>query len=175
VASLGDAARAALDDFAARAAVPVTVPRATFAKQVDYLERKHGKAGAARAAGVTPATWSKWKSGKSRPSGPSIAKVKGAYEAGKRPELEKLRRTLSAKQRLKKASIQISGTAEISNRTSKRTNFAHAELRGLDLSAAWEIRNRPNELDDYFTDLIQFITDVAVTWPEDDVTMDLLG
>jgi transcriptional regulator with XRE-family HTH domain len=175
VAWLGDAAKDAIRKLIEEQQVAVTVPRATFDKQLSYLERKHkGPAGAARAAGVSPRTWAQWKKGTARPSGASIAKVRAAYEAKRRPEIERLRKTLSAKQLLKHVKVQISGTVAISSKKSKRHNFAEEELANMDLSGAWEIRNDPDQLADYFTEQIQLATDIDATWPDPDVDITLI-
>lgn len=175
MAWLGDAAKAAIKELAQVQPVAVTVPRTTFVKQLAYLERKHkGPTGAARAAGISPRTWSQWKRGTARPSGASIAKVRTAYDNARRPEIEKLRKTLTARNRLAHVRMQISGTVRISSYQAYRHNFAEEELADIDLSGAWPIRNDADALGDYFTDAIQAATDLAVTWPLPDVDITLI-
>ncbi len=175
MAWLGEAAKAAIRQLAKVQPVAVTVPRATFDKQLAYLERKHkGPAGAARAAGVSPRTWSQWKRGTARPSGASIAKVRKAYEDARRPEIEKLRKTLTARNRLGRVKMQISGTVAISDYQAYRHNFAEEELAQLDLSGAWGMRNDADALHDFFTMKIQLATDLDVTWPLPDVDITLI-
>jgi hypothetical protein len=169
---LGEETQRALRAYAGPRLASVEVPRTTFVKQLAYLERKDGKAGAAAAAGVSVRTWNNWKAGRSRPNGPSIAKVKQAYEQRKRPELEKLRRTLLRK-RLQHVNIQISGTIAISDYQDYRTNFAEQELRGRDLTGAWALRDDPEALAEHMTLLIQDATGVDAYWPLSDVDISL--
>ena len=170
---LGEESARALRAYAGPRLGSPDVPRTTFAKQLAYLERKEGKAGAAAAAGVSVRTWNSWKAGRSRPAGTSIAKVRAAYEQRRRPELEKLRRTLLRK-KLQHVSIQISGTIAISDYQAYRHNFAEQELRGLDLTHVWALRDEPDALADHMTVLIQEASGIeGVTWPLPDVDMSL--
>lgn len=169
---LGEEAARALHTYAGPRLTSPDVPRVTFTKELSYLERKLGKKGAASAAGVSVRTWNNWKAGRSRPTGASIAKVRDAYEQRKRPEIEKLRKTLLRK-RLANTSIQISGTIRISDYQQHRYHFAERELRSLDLTGALEHWDDPDALADYFTEVVQDATGVDVTWPDPDVDISL--
>lgn len=169
---LGDESARALEAYAGPRLTSADVPRTTFAKQLAYLERKEGQKGAAAAAGVSVRTWKNWKAGRSRPAGTSIAKVKAAYEQRRRPELEKLRRTLLRK-RLQHVNIQISGTITISDRSEYRYHFAELDLRGVDLTAAWQLRDDTEALADHMTTLIQDRSDVEAYWLDRDVDISL--
>lgn len=170
---LGEESARALNAYAGPRLRSTEVPRTTFVKQLAYLERKDGKAGAAAAAGVSVRTWNNWKAGRARPTGASIAKVRAAYEQRRRPELEKLRRTLLRK-RLQHTNIQISGTIAISDYQEYRHNFAEKELRGLDLTGAWALRDDPDALADHMTGMMREASGVyGVSWPLPDVNISL--
>lgn len=171
---IGDAARTAIRQFTESRQVSAEVPAASFDKMVAFLERTRGKKRAAHEAGVGISTWNAW--GRGRPPSPaSRRKIKAAYDERRRPAVVKLRRTLAAKKQLKRVRMQISGTAQISDRKSFRRNFAEEDLRNMDLSDAWEIRNDPSQLEDLFTAAIQEATGLDVTWPEPDVTIILMA
>jgi hypothetical protein len=175
-AEVGAAFRIALRQFAEARQVPTAVPAAKFDKMVASLERgAGGPGGAAAAAGVTPRTWNAWKKGTRRPSAASQAKVKTAYEDRRRPGIAKLRRSLAAKKALRKVRVQISGTVAISRTSSVRSNFAEEDLRTVDLSGAWRIRNDPAKLKDFFTAAVQEATGLDCTFPEPDVTIVLVA
>lgn len=169
---LGEESARALRAYAGPRLASAEVPRTTFAKQLAYLERKEGKPGAAAAAGVSVRTWNNWKAGRSRPTGASMAKVKAAYEQRRRPELEKLRRTLLRK-RLQHVNIQISGTITISDYSEYRYNFAEQELRGLDLTGAWALRDDVDALAEHMTTIIQDASGVEAYWLDPDVDISL--
>lgn len=175
MAGLGEAVRDAIAQFRDLVPVDPTVPKATFAQQTAYLERKLGKDGAATAAGVSPRTWALWRAGRRRPTGASQAKVRGAYETQRRPEIRRRRQSAEAKRRLRSVRIQISGTAQVSRKRSYRFNFAQGELTAVDLSSLWAMRTSARQLGPAMEEIIQRETNVSVTWPEDDVTISLLG
>lgn len=175
MASLGEAMRDAIAEFRDLVPVEPTVPKATFEAQTAYLERKLGAEGAAAAAGVSARTWALWRAGRRRPTGASQTKVRGAYETQRRPEIRRRRQTAEAKRRLRSVRIQISGTAQVSRKKSLRSNFAEGDLRTVDLSSLWPIRDSARQLAPAIEAIIQAESNVSVTWPENDVTISLLG
>lgn len=175
MAYLGDAIRDAIREFRDEIPVDTSVPKATFERQTAYLEKRLGRDGAAAAAGVSPRTWSLWRAGRRRPTGASQAKVKGAYETQRRPEIRRRRQTADAPARLRHVRMQISGTAQVSRKKSYRPNFAEGDLTSVDLSSLWPARASAAKLAPLIEAIIQAETNVSVTWPENDVTISLLG
>lgn len=175
MASLGDAVRAALAEWRDEIPVDSSVPKATFTAQTAYLEKRLGRDGAAAAAGVSPRTWSLWRAGRRRPTGASQGKVKSAYETQRRPEIRRRRQTAAAPKRLRSVRIQISGTVQVSRKKSYRFNFAQGDLTAVDLSSLWPLRASAAKLGGEMERIIQRESNVSVTWPQDDVTISLLG
>jgi hypothetical protein len=172
---IGKAAKQALAEFTELTDVSQNVPHTSFDKQLAYLEKSLGKKQAIATVGTTARTWGSWTSGRKKPTRASQNKVQSAYDTHKRPGLIKLRRTLAAKKRITSVRIQISGTAQISDKSSYRTNFSESDLVNVDLSNAWIIRTKPTKLAEYFTTLIQDRTGVEAYWPEPDVSITLIG
>lgn len=169
MALLGEALQTALEQYVRAIEVSDRAPRASFAKQLQFLEQRFGRAGAAAKIGVSDRTLRRWAAGTSKPGNASVNRVGTAFRNEKSGPVRRLRQAREAKRRLHDATLYLLGTITTSSKTSLLRNPLDGGLRG-DWSALWPIRRSRAKLTDKGGEIIQNLSDVpGVMFLDDDV------
>lgn len=185
--TIGAATVAELNRLAHHYYEPPTLPTTRTAlknplAQLNYLVGQLGGAGAAEQLGVTRATLRGWLAGgvPRKSSRETINRTyhevhaPRAYKARQKEAMRKAKAAVKARQR----KIQISGTAVISSDEEYRENFAGVIKISREWWAAiikaWRT-NKTELVGQLMEQAIQDETGVAVFWPYDDVTLDVLA
>lgn len=187
MATIGQAVVKELNRLAHHYYEPPTLPTAANAlknpkAQLNYLVGHLGGAETASRLGVSRATLRTWLGG-TNPLRSNRARINETYHEVRSPAALKARqkeamRKAKAAVKAKRRSIQISGTATISNDEEYRENFAGVIKISREWWAAIIQAWRANQVvtaGELLEQAIQDETNVAVFWFHPDVTLDILA